>query len=177
VTQTALALDVTDPLPVGGALFSSCGAYRYWLERRWRPGSRVVCFVMLNPSDANVSDDDPTIRTCIAFAKLWGFDALVVVNLFTLVSSDPRVLATHPDPIGDARYIIHRSTAADLVIAAWGNGGALLDRGEQVRRLLTQHGVKLHHLGLTQHGHPKHPLARGRHRIARDQQPIAWEAA
>jgi len=34
--------------------------------------------------------------------------------------------------------------------------------------------VALHHLGLTIFGNPKHTMARGKHRIPADQQPIPW---
>ncbi len=44
-------------------------------------------------------------------------------------------------------------------------------------RLARQHTVNLVCLGLTKDGFPKHPMARGVHRIARDQQPIMFQRA
>jgi len=44
------------------------------------------------------------------------------------------------------------------------------------RQFLEACGVPLVCLGTTQSGAPKHPMARGGHRISRDQQPIEWKA-
>lgn len=55
------------------ARFSSCQNYRYSLWRTWSgllPNSRgYAMFVGLNPSTADETNDDPTIRRCMAFAK------------------------------------------------------------------------------------------------------------
>ena len=51
------------------ALISPDGRYRYWLTRQWGEGMRV-CWVMLNPSTADASIDDPTIRRCIGMFVL-----------------------------------------------------------------------------------------------------------
>lgn len=67
------------------AVLSEDGVYRYRLTREWGENldaCKRVCFVMLNPSTADASKDDPTIRKCIGFATRLGFDALEVVNLF-----------------------------------------------------------------------------------------------
>lgn len=48
----------------GTAVLSSDDQYRYRLTRTWAAASPVT-FVMLNPSTADASADDPTIRRCI----------------------------------------------------------------------------------------------------------------
>lgn len=49
-----------------GAVISDCGQYRYALSRGgWMGGKGTVLFVMLNPSTADASEDDPTIRRCV----------------------------------------------------------------------------------------------------------------
>ena len=63
------------------------------------------------------------------------------------------------------------------MIAAWGNDGEIDHRATIVRQLLDEHGIALHHLGTTDSGAPKHPLARGKHRIPADQAPIDWSAS
>ena len=41
-------------------------------------------FIMLNPSTADASNDDPTIRKCVGFAQHWNFGGLYVGNLFAV---------------------------------------------------------------------------------------------
>ena len=83
----------------GGALFSECGAFRMMLWRTWSDGPQVT-FVMLNPSTADATHDDPTIRRCVGFAKREGFGCLVVVNLFNFRATKPKDLFQASDPIG-----------------------------------------------------------------------------
>jgi hypothetical protein len=45
-----------------GAKVSECGRYRYALTRSWDAGAREALFVMLNPSIADGTRDDPTVR-------------------------------------------------------------------------------------------------------------------
>ena len=67
---------------VSGANFSRCRRYRYTLWRRWDPERPLVMIIGLNPSTADACQDDPTIRRCIGFARVWGYGGLVVTNLF-----------------------------------------------------------------------------------------------
>ncbi|MDR9403044.1 MAG: DUF1643 domain-containing protein [Halothece sp. Uz-M2-17] len=50
--------------------------------REWEPNASRITFIMLNPSRANATVDDPTIRRCLGFAQDWGHGSLAVVNLF-----------------------------------------------------------------------------------------------
>ena len=59
------------------AELSEDGRYRYWLSRRLEMGERTVLFVGLNPSTADVQQDDPTIRKWVGFARRWGFNSLL----------------------------------------------------------------------------------------------------
>lgn len=143
------------------AVFSPDRVYRYRLGRTWgmpQPrAERRVAFVMLNPSTADETVEDPTVRRCIGFARAWGYDRLDVLNLFALRSTDPRALREHPDPVGpeNDRHIADVTAVADLVIAAWGNHGALRGRGAEVFRLLVPQALCL---GVTGAGQPRHPL-------------------
>ncbi|PKN80874.1 MAG: hypothetical protein CVU47_08520, partial [Chloroflexi bacterium HGW-Chloroflexi-9] len=84
---------------VGRASFSRDGRYRYSLVRRWGDGPRVA-WVMLNPSTADATRDDPTLRRVIAISRRAGFGALEVVNLWALRSAHPADLARAADPVG-----------------------------------------------------------------------------
>lgn len=141
-------------------------------------GTRVV-FLMLNPSIADAFQLDPTVNECRKRGLALGADVLEVVNLFALRSPYPadlrkRASGFRGDDATNNAAILAACTGAHRVIAAWGNHGALGDRDVIVRSMLRGAGIALHHLGTTQDGFPKHPLARGKHRIPADQQPVAW---
>jgi hypothetical protein len=142
------------------ARLSSCGRYRYELKRSWTMDveKRYCLFVMLNPSTADATVDDPTIRRCIAFAKAWGYDALTVGNLYALRATDPAELWTVADPVGpenDERLAILASYAR-VIVAAWG-ANARIERVSQVLPILERFG-RVHALKTTKHGQPCHPL-------------------
>lgn len=143
------------------ATFSPDRVYRYDLLRWWvdRPESYAL-WIMLNPSTADETKNDPTIRKCIAFSQGWGYDGLVVVNIFALRSPHPKVLKTHPDPIGPdndqaiAEWVRHRQI--HRIVCAWGAHGVLRNRGLLVRERILA-GIECHALGFTKSGHPTHP--------------------
>jgi hypothetical protein len=137
-------------------------SYRYTLERGpWLNGAGTVLFVMLNPSTADETQDDPTIRRCIGFAQAWGFSRLTVANLYAVRATDPRELWLHHDPIGpwNKRSISKLASDADQVIVAWG-ATPHPDPNQPHRMLRTLgffHGGVVC-LGHTKDGHPRHPL-------------------
>lgn len=139
------------------AVLSPDEQYRYFLSRTIAPDGPAVLFIGLNPSTADATTDDPTIRRCVAFALSWGASAMWMVNLFAFRSSSPKALRMASDPVGprNDEWIERAVAAADLVIAAWGNHGALLDRANGV---LQRHGPRLQALRLTRTGMPGHPL-------------------
>jgi len=116
------------------ATFSSDRKYRYTLRRSISMSPGTLCFVMLNPSTADETQDDPTIRRCIGFATKWGFGQLLIVNIFALRSTDPEHLYGHVDPIGPENDdVLYRAfVESDQVVAAWGNHGSHLGRADLV---------------------------------------------
>lgn len=142
------------------ATISPCGLYRYTLARRWGPGSGSVLWIMLNPSTADADADDPTIRACRAFSERWGKNALEVVNLFALRSTDPRKLTDAEDPVGPENddHIVQAVERSDLIVAAWGARGNLYGRDDEVSRFLALRSRVPRCLGITKAGDPRHPL-------------------
>lgn len=141
------------------------GEHRLWLSRAWgaQPAERFVLWVMLNPSTADAEIDDPTIRRCIGFTRSWGYDALVVVNLYSLRTPDPRAVWRHPKPVhllNDAE-IDRLARVADRVVAAWGAAGgarfALEERAARVTEIVSRYRP-LVCLGTSLGGAPRHPL-------------------
>ncbi len=143
------------------ALFSPCGSYRYRLTRIENSALRSVLWVMLNPSTADATIDDPTIRRCRGFARSWGYGGIEVVNLFALRATDPTQLSRHPAPIGpdNDAHLLAAATGetVGLVVCAWGSHGRFAQRDKAVLRLL-QPRCSLHVLGWTAAGQPRHPL-------------------
>ena len=145
-----------DLLGGSAATFSPCRRYRYTLWRRWGDGPYAM-FVGLNPSTADETQDDPTIRRCIRFARDWGYSALCMTNLFALRATDPKVMLSDPNPEGQDNdyWLVQSAAGAGIVVAAWGAHGGHQRQDDHVRRLLPG---KLHHLALTKDGKPRHPL-------------------
>ena len=145
------------PSEMPAAVMSDCDRYRYFLSRRLGCSSRIVAFIGLNPSTADATHDDPTIRRCVGFARCRDAGMLVMVNLFALRSTDPAALRTHIDPIGpdNDAWIDYAISVADVVIAAWGNGGLLLGRSDTVS---SRYKGRLEAFEVTKAKMPKHPL-------------------
>jgi hypothetical protein len=115
---------------------------------------------MLNPSTADAERDDPTIRRCVAFSRLWGCGKLQVVNLFAFRATNPRDLRLAEDPVGpeNSRYVKEAVEAAGPVVCAWGVHGGHLDQDLAMLRWLAEVGARPMALAVTKDGHPKHPL-------------------
>ena len=154
------------------ARISEDGRYRYELSREWDDALRTLCWVMLNPSTADASTDDPTIRRCIGLSKRWGFGGILVVNLFALRATSPAELKKVEDPIGPENdeiagfWIRHLET-----VAAWGSHPLAKERlpwfTEQVKK--AAHLPKC--IGINKDGAPKHPL----YVLQREAKLRAWE--
>lgn len=143
-----------------GAGFSACRAYRYTLWRSWDRAKPWLAFVMLNPSTADATTDDPTVARCGERARRLGYGGLAVVNLFALRSTDPLELYRHPDPVGphNDSAILSVASEAGAVVCAWGNHGRLHGRDGKVLELLARLGVQPMALKVSRGGHPGHPL-------------------
>lgn len=142
------------------AVFDPTGRYRYLLSRVWSGRLPRCCFVMLNPSAADATTDDPTVRRCASFAGSWGYGGVDVVNVFGLRATVPAALRYADDPVGPGNdeAVLAAARDAGLVVAAWGDHGAWRGRDVVVRRMLEEAGTVLSCLRLTKRGHPGHPL-------------------
>lgn len=138
------------------AVISPCGQYRYVLTRTWDAGLPYVAFVGLNPSTADATNDDATIRKCVRYAQGWGYGGLAMLNCFAFRATDPRVMKRAADPIGPENDFYLRQFAGDArtVIASWGGHAEHMARGAAVRNMLP----RLKCLWLTKDGFPGHPL-------------------
>lgn len=160
MTEKSLFDDV--PSQSKSAVFSPCRKYRYALYRTWDERLASCMFVGLNPSTADETKNDPTIRRCINFAKRWGCGGLIMANLFAFRATKPEDMKAAADPVGpeNDRWLIQLHNAAGLVIAAWGRDGVFRERGAKVLAMLRRNrdGGDIGCFGLTENKQPKHPL-------------------
>lgn len=147
------------------AVISTCGRYRYRLERPIGPlpGQRTVLWVMLNPSTADDVSDDPTIRKCREFSFRWGFHRMLVGNLFAWRATKPadmwaqRELHDIIGPETNARLAV-MAAEANQVILAWGNHAEQWpERADEVAKTIHQINPEVYVLGYTASGQPMHP--------------------
>lgn len=153
---------------VGSAVISDDGQYRYLLERELditpKTYSPPVVFALCNPSTADASQDDATVRKCGGFTRKLGRSRFLIINAFAYRSRHPKALLSVDDPTGpdNIKWIQFACRHTDaIVIAGWGN--CVPDR---LRHLLpifsgviraTGRDIKM--LGpLTGEGMPRHPL-------------------
>jgi len=144
----------------GNAVFSACGQYRYVLERRWsrRYGrAQSIAFIGLNPSTADATHNDPTIRKCMTYAARWGFSHMYMVNLFAWRATHPKDLIQTGHPIGDEndQYLDTTIANSAKIIACWGEHGIHRDRAAEIRSKFSR---RLYCLKTNNSGEPAHPL-------------------
>jgi hypothetical protein len=143
-----------------GASYSSCLRWRYLLWRRWDAAKPAANFLMLNPSTADELKLDPTCSRARDYAERWGYGALVVTNIFSWRATDPAAMKAVADPVGPENdaAIVQAARTASLIVCAWGNHGAHLERSARVVALLKDARVRLYALRVNGSGEPAHPL-------------------
>jgi hypothetical protein len=141
-----------------GAVFSRCTTWRYLLWRAASPHAKFVGVGMLNPSRADETQDDPTIRQCRARMRQAGFSGLIVWNLFAFRATLPADLKRAADPIGpdnDAAIALALELSSRTILA-WGNHGVHHGRDRAVLMQCARADIAV--LGHTAQGQPRHPL-------------------
>jgi len=154
-----------------GARFSECKRYRFTLWREWDVSRPLIVWCGLNPSTADETKDDPTIRREVAFSKEWGFGRYVKVNAYAFRATNPQFMLSAEDPVGPGNIetIIENAQRALMFIACWG-ANINPSHAYTLRRALQDcYGLTTHCLGLTKSNEPKHPLY-----LKSDTKPIKW---
>lgn len=139
-----------------GAAFSECKKYRYALWRIWSRELPLVMFIGLNPSTANQSEDDPTIRRVKRFAKDWGYGGVYMMNCFPFVSTDPKMLYDCSNTVINDGWLEEISKRCYKVVFAWGNFDVVKKLG--VDYILSNKFPNAVALQINKNGSPKHPL-------------------
>lgn len=157
-----------------GAWFSDDLHHRLLLWRSWDVKTPRALFIMLNPSIAGVLENDPTLLQCIAFAKSWGCGGVNVMNIYSIIATDPKVLwhAEVEDrvasgfPLRKLGLVLEHDELLDevmrrslgVIVGAWGVVPAMAkQRVEAVRDVANRATRSVSCLGTTKGGYPKHP--------------------
>lgn len=138
------------------ANFSKDRKHRYALYRIWDSSKGSAMFIGLNPSTADETTNDPTVRRCIRFAKDWGYGGMIMSNIFAYRATQPKDMKAASDPIGpkNDEWLVKLSGEASIIVGAWGNHGSFMGRGDDVIKLISN----IHYLKLNKSGSPSHPL-------------------
>lgn len=150
------------------AVISLCGKYRYRLDRQLPIGDgQVYAFFGINPSTADASIDDATVRKWTGFCKRWGASRYIVGNVFAYRSTDVKALASIEDPFGEdiGDHTTDIINEADILVPCWGDTGKVPPKlqfaFDVLMDALVSSGKPVRHFGLTKAGDPKHPLMLG----------------
>ena len=165
-------------------LFSECGSYRWILKRDLIKGEKTLVFIGLNPSKANLFNNDQTLTRIINFCSRWKYKNIYVINLFGLISKSPCQLLKSMDPVGKNNNLItlkalefwRKNSNCDLWLG-WGDKGKLYGRDLEVLKLIknfsnfkskeNNYSKRVLTLGLSKKGNPRHPLYMPNHSFLR----------
>ena len=103
-----------------GAKFSTDRKYRFALWRIWDESKPCIMFIGLNPSTANESTDDPTIRRIKKFASDWGYGGVYMMNCFPYVSTNPDDLKDFGNTAMNDHWLNQVAEKCSETIFAWG---------------------------------------------------------
>lgn len=151
------------------ARISDCKRYRYELGRDLTMLAdsypRKTCmWVMLNPSTADATTDDRTISRCMEFSKAWGFDRMVVGNLYAYRATNPQDMwaasRAGVDIVGSENLERLRIMASysNRIVCGWGSKADHNQAADVLQILLDQSWKYVCFLDRNKDGQPKHPL-------------------
>jgi hypothetical protein len=172
------------------AEFSTDGMLRLRLDRWWAPGPRaLVC--MANPSKAGADADDTTVRNLTALIRPLGYPGFTVANWLPYIATEPADMFRWRNALLDTdrpRYRAVHEKALEIIrdltpeaavrFVAWGNLVPAVPHTSDVLRVLSgDFKYDLFAFGVTKDGAPKHPAARGAHRLVPGTAPVIWRKA
>lgn len=141
-----------------GAIFSECRTWRYQLWRTWDRSLPSIAFVGLNPSTADQRKLDNTTLKCVRWSRRDGYGTFIMLNLFGLVSTDPKGLRQCEDPVGPwtDQWLKRTIDSVKTVVLCYGGHSHPLIKGriKAVNEMVTNPMC----LGVTKGGAPLHPL-------------------
>lgn len=137
-----------------GAEFSACGKMRFRLWRIWDESKPKAMFIGLNPSTANASNDDPTIRCVKAHSKRWGYGGIYMLNLYPFITPYPAELKISEGDEENLRHLRECAELCQVIICAWGAFPIAKPAGQQIISMFPQ----VMAMKINADGSPHHPL-------------------
>lgn len=116
-----------------------------------------------NPSTADETANDPTIRKIIGFAERLSFGGVLMLNVGAFRATDPKVWKAARDPFGPGNSVEHLQGflirwSPSLVVAAWGKPCVSSQRGLHRAEAIKHNILGMKCWGRNRDGSPRHPL-------------------
>lgn len=138
------------------AMFSDDRSYRYHLFRQWDEKKPLAMCIGLNPSNADESEDDPTIRNLCKLLESLDYGGFYMCNVFACVTSDPKKIQSFADPVKINDYVLKDiGLQVKDVFFCWGSFKQVKYRIPKLVEMFPGALV----FGKTAKGSPLHPLA------------------
>ena len=134
--------------------------YRYLLRRTWDDTLPTMQAIGINPPDADKVSLDPTLNRLTERAIAMKCGSLVLLNLFAIRSTQPRLITKASNPVGPHNEYFFREhlDRRREILVMWGAYGTHQRRGLTVAHRLHKRGMKLKCLGIGIHWQPYHIL-------------------
>lgn len=153
-------------LKSSGACFNTSRTCRYMLWRIWDQALPIVTFAMLNPSRADESTLDNTLRRTHTFARVNGYGGMIIVNLIPFVSPSPKDAVDAEDRafgensggrnVQHIQNALRRSKTIVVGFGTWVSESPFREAYQQLKEILNERSPVC--LGHNADGSPKHPL-------------------
>lgn len=143
---------------------SRCRKYRYYISREWNKDLAKISFILLNPSETDLYEDNQTIRKVMGFAKGLGYGGIYLLNLYSYREANPKNLKTIIELKGEEyaigkenfKVIKKLTNNSEYVIFGWGNNAKDFPMTYKIYDLVENEKIRA--LDITKQNQPKHPL-------------------
>jgi len=149
--------------------------YRWSLSYEISKSTKEIIFIGLNPSLSDSFFMDNTTKKIIKISKNHNYGKVKLINLFALISINPKTLFNHKNPVG---YLNNNQIYQNLkhwsenkncdLWLGWGNKGQFLNRNKKIsRKIMKYYSIKINNfdkplgplfIKKTIKGNPIHPL-------------------
>ncbi|RKD71399.1 hypothetical protein ATL39_2796 [Sinobaca qinghaiensis] len=145
---------------------------RYFLEKRWGTGNKILTVIMTNPSSANSLSSDNTVEFLLKYARASTdeYDALYVVNIIPLINpstkkldlEDKEKIRLSVKEKMNKKCIEYAISNSNEIIIAWGGFGQTYIRqlieDEELKNVIIENSSKVKVFGLSKkETFPRHP--------------------